>query len=361
MGRFRHRAVSLLTLFALVLGLYVPASAAGITQSKAALEVSAAYMLSAVPAPVVGSIGGEWAVLGLARSGCEVPQEYWNSYYQQVEQTVTDCGGVLHARKYTEYSRLVLALTAIGADPTDVAGYDLTAPLADFEKVIWQGVNGPIYALLALDCGGYGNAELRQQYVDYILEQQCPEGGWSLTDTSDPDLTGMALQTLAKYQSQPKVSAAIQKALNYLSEAQNSSGGFDTLESTAQVLVALCELGLESDYAPLTKDGNTLLDGLLAFRQSDGSFVHAHGQNGNNQMASEQGLYALAAAVRAMEGSSSLYRMDDVTIRASGSNQTEFTSGWTGSGIAALVVQALMAPFTAGIALRQVFAAWGGQ
>lgn len=320
MRRFRQRAAGLLTLFALVLGLCIPASAAGTPQPKAALEASAAYMLSAAPTPAVGSIGGEWAVLGLARSGCEVPKEYWDSYYQQVEQTVTDCGGVLHARKYTEYSRLVLALTAIGADPTDVAGHDLTAPLEDFEKVVWQGVNGPIYALLALDCGGYGTAELRQQYVDYILEQQRQEGGWGLTDTSDPDLTGMALQALAKYQSQSEVSAAIQKALNYLSGAQNSSGGFDTLESTAQVLTAICELGLELDYAPLTKNGNTLLDGLLAFRQSDGSFIHAHGQSGNNQMASEQGLYALAAAVRAMEGSSSLYRMDDVTIRGSSSS-----------------------------------------
>ena len=317
MSRFRQRAVSLLTLFVLALVLYIPASAAGTAQAKAALETSANYMLSEVPEPAVGSIGGEWAVLGLARSGCEVPQEYWDSYYNRVEQTVKNCGGVLHQRKYTEYSRLVLALTAIGADPTSVGGYDILAPLGEYDKVVWQGVNGPVYALLALDCRDYEMPQVRQQYVDYILEQQCPEGGWSLTETSDPDLTGMALQALAQYQNQLKVNAAIQKALSYLSGVQNSGGGFDTLESTAQVLVALCELGLKLDYEPLTKNGNTLLDGLLSFRRSDGSFVHAHGQSGNDQMASEQGLYALAAAVRAAEGKSSLYRMDDVTIHVS--------------------------------------------
>ncbi|MBQ3134232.1 MAG: S-layer homology domain-containing protein [Oscillospiraceae bacterium] len=317
MNRLRQRCVGLLVLSTLLMSLVLPA-AAGTERIGQAVQTSADYMLTAVPAPAVGSVGGEWAVIGLARSGCNVPQDYWDGYYQRVEQTVKNSGGVLHQRKYTEYSRLVLALTAVGADPTDVAGYDLLAPLGDFDKVVWQGVNGPIYALLALDCGDYEMGQVRQRYVDYILARQFPDGGWSLTDTSDPDLTGMALQALASYQSQPKAAAAIQKALDYLSGEQNRNGSFDTLESTAQVLVALCELGLGPNYAPLTGSGNTLLDGLLSFRRSDGSFIHAYGQSGNDQMASEQGLYALAAAVRATEGRASLYHMDDVTICVSG-------------------------------------------
>ena len=314
-------AIAFAVVFVLVLGLCIPASAYDSQQTKSQLQASADYILHTVPTPSVGSIGGEWAVLGLARSGCDVPQDYWDGYYRRVEQTVKNCAGILHQRKYTEYSRLVLALTAIGVDPANVAGYNLLSPLGDYEKVVWQGANGPIYALLALDCGNYEMPGVRQQYVDYILRQQCPEGGWSLTDVSDPDLTGMALQALAKYQNQPQVHAAIQKALSYLAEAQNSNGSFDTLESTAQVLVALCELGLDDTF--LTQNGNTILDGLLIFRRSDGSFVHAIGQSGNDQMASEQGLYALTAAVRAMEGKSSLYRMDDVTIQVSDTSSND--------------------------------------
>lgn len=326
MKRFGQRGPGLLVLLALAINLVLPSVAVGKNQLSKAVQTSADYMLAAVPAPAVGAIGGEWAVIGLARSGCDVPQDYWDSYYRKVEHTVENSGGVLHRRKYTEYSRLVLALTAIGADPVDVAGYDLLAPLGDFEQVIGQGVNGPICALLALDCGGYETQPVRQRYVEHILDRQRSEGGWSLAGTSDPDLTGMALQALAKYQSQPKVDAAIQRALAYLSGEQNRNGGFDTLEGTAQVLVALCELGLGPDYAPLTKNGNTLLDGLLSFRASNGSFVHTREQSGNDQMASEQGLYALAASIRAMEGRSPLYRMDDVTICVSGS----FASGLPG-------------------------------
>ena len=90
-------------------------------------------------------------MIGLARSGCDVPQSYWDAYYDTVEDYVKDHKGNLHDKKYTEYSRVIVALTAIGADPTNVAGYDLLKPLGDFEKTIWQGINGPIWALIALD------------------------------------------------------------------------------------------------------------------------------------------------------------------------------------------------------------------
>jgi len=63
----------------------------------------------------------------------------------------------LHERRYTDYSRVILGLTAAGYDPRAFAGYDLTLPLADFDKTIWQGINGPVFALIALDSGNYSN------------------------------------------------------------------------------------------------------------------------------------------------------------------------------------------------------------
>ena len=109
MKKIRKFAALVLTLCVLV-SLAVPALAASGVQSE--LQGSAAYMLSAVKAPEVGSIGGEWAVIGLARSGYPVPANYFDDYYARVEKYVKDCAGVLHERKYTEYSRVILALTA---------------------------------------------------------------------------------------------------------------------------------------------------------------------------------------------------------------------------------------------------------
>ena len=84
------------------------------------MQETAALMYKTIPKPVVASIGGEWTVLSLARSGIKVPKKYYEDYYKRVEKTVKDAKGILHRMKFTEYSRVILALTAINKDVTDV-------------------------------------------------------------------------------------------------------------------------------------------------------------------------------------------------------------------------------------------------
>ena len=333
MRRIKRISAWILTL-AILLTLTVPALAASSVQNE--VQGSAAYMVSAVKSPEVGSIGGEWAIIGLARSGYTVPANYYEDYYARVEKYVKNCSGVLHERKYTEYSRVVLALTAIGRDPSKVAGYNLLTPLGDFDKTIWQGLNGPIWALIALDSGNYEipknpaakTQATRQLYIDEILNNQMKDGGWSLTGTgdSDVDITAMALQALAKYQDQKAVKTATDKALTYLSNVQDRKGGFASwgttnVESVAQVVVAFCELGMDLNDSRFVKNGHGLVENLLSFRQSNGGFYHVmDGSDGNNQMSAEQGFYALVAIDRAENGKNSLYRMGDVTKNTSKPN-----------------------------------------
>lgn len=275
----------------------------------------ASYVYKTVRKPQVGSVGGEWVVMGLVRSGTDIPSEYYADYYANVEAYVKECKGVLHTKKYTEYSRVVLALTAIGKDPSNVAGYDLIAPLGDFDKTVWQGVNGAIFALIALDSGDY-ESDLRERYVDYILQKQLADGGFALSgESADADVTAMALQALAKYADSPKVKTAIEKALLCLSEMQNASGGFsicgeETAESVAQVIVAICELGISLDDTRFVKNGNTVLDNLMTYYVNGEGFRHTH-SGGTNQMATEQCFYALVAAERLTSGKNSFYRMSD--------------------------------------------------
>lgn len=329
MRQIAKRAGCLLILLALLAGLATSARAA-VTENalEEAMEDTARYLQRAVPAPQVGSIGGEWAVLSLARSGLDVPEAYYQNYREDVEAYVREREGILHTRKYTEYSRVVLALSAIGVDARDVAGFDLTMPLGDFDKTVWQGINGGVWALLALDSAGYPmpvnpaaeTQATRQMYIDYILEQQRPDGGWSLTgkeaENADPDLTGMALQALAKYQDQTSVARAVERALSCMSEQQGPDGGFvswntTNLESCAQMIVALCELEIPLDDTRFVKNGKTMLDHLMTYYQPGKGFLHTEDGAGSNQMATEQGLYGLAAIRRALKGENSLYRMGD--------------------------------------------------
>lgn len=301
----------------------------GKSEAERAMDGAAACLAAAVPAPRYGSIGGEWTVIALSRAGAAVKENYFTDYYAALERTVRESAGVLSERKYTEYSRVILALSALGKDARDIAGYDLTLALGDYEKTTAQGVNGAIYALLALDSREYpmpqnadaGTQATRQMYVDAILTAQLSDGGWNFTgESADPDLTAMALQALAKYQEQSAVKAAVNRALVCLSAMQNVDGGFsswdtENAESCAQAILALVELGIGVDDTRFVKDGGSVLDALLSYQNADGGFCHTHGGE-TNLMASEQAACALASFVRAGRGETSLYRMAALAGRA---------------------------------------------
>lgn len=268
------------------------------------------------------AFGSEWLVIALARSGRDVP----DSYYDSVVKAVQSAKGQLSDKKSTEYARTILALTAIGKDPTDVGGYDMLARLADMDDVTYQGINGAIFALLALDSGKYdvpaaaegGTQVTRDGLVAYILAQQLSDGGWALSGTSaDPDVTAMALQALAPYRTGDEtVDAAVDKGVQLLSDMQLSDGGYSSWgtlnsESCAQVLIALATLGIDpvSD-SRFVKNGLTVLDALLAYAVSGGFRHTVDGEA--DAIATEQALCALTSYARLLDGKTALYDMTDV-------------------------------------------------
>lgn len=310
MLRFRRITALFLTAL-LAFFMLLPVSAASATD---ALTDTANYVKKTTTNP---GFGDEWKVMALARSGESVPDNYFSDYYKNVESYVKACTGVLHAKKYSEYSRVIVALTAIGKNPANVGGYDLLKPLSDYKQTIWQGMNGAIWALIALDSGDYPS-DLRQDYVNYLLSLEITGGGWALTGKqADVDITAMTLQALAKYQDQPKVKAAVERGVTWLSKVQNKDGTFSTMgvatsESTAQVIVALGELGVATNDARFCKNGKSVMDGLLSYYTKDNGFVHISGGK-TDGMATEQGFYALVSAKRVTNGESSLYRMSSKT------------------------------------------------
>lgn len=312
-------------LSALLLLLAMLVSLAACGKEKPPIEKTARYLQAQIPEPTCAAVGGDWLVFGLARSGLKAPQKYFDTYYKNVEDYIVSVDGVLSRKKNTEYSRVILALTAIGKNPADAAGFNLLLPLGDFDETVRQGVNGVIFALLALDSGGYEIPEApeaetqatRELYVGELLRREIPDGGWALTGgTPDADMTAMALQALAKYRDRQDVEDAVQRGLAALSALQEPNGAYlswdeENSESVCQVIVALTELGISLDDERFVKNGQTLPQVLERFACEDGSYRHS--LNGNSdEMATEQAFYALAAIHRAEAGEATLYDMTDV-------------------------------------------------
>lgn len=308
------------------------------TTAQEALNKAETYMKNKVTSPVVDSIGGEWAVMGMARYNT-LSQSAKIAYLTNLYQLLEEKGGVLSKVKYTEYSRVSMALTSIGINPGEANGYNLLKPLADFKAVNAQGINGTIFALIALDTKKYEIPALSQEelakgrvqttrdnLIAEILSKEAAGGGWSLQGkTADPDVTSMALQALAPYRDRADVKPYVNRGIEKLKAMQDTQGGFaseaDTsgkpvknLESTAQVVIALSAIDpnlITSDS--FMKNGKTLLDELLRFQLPDGSFAHLDTVPlETNQMATEQGTLALIAWCRAADGQNRLYDMTDV-------------------------------------------------
>lgn len=278
--------------------------------------------------PTVNSTGGEWMVIGLARSGRTVPAGYYDNVVEYVKAKA-DANERLHPTKVTDNARVILALTAIGKDVTNVGGHNLLKGLDSMDYVQAQDINGPIFTLIALDSHNYPTMGdvTREKLIQVILDAQLNDGGWNLSaENADPDMTAMAIQALAPYyKTNETVKAAVDKALEALSALQCSDGGFgswDTVnsESCAQVIVALTALGIDPTAdSRFVKNGHTVLDALAGFYVTGGGFRHTAGGE-RNDMATEQGYYALAAYYRFANTQTRLYDMSDVTIQTGGSN-----------------------------------------
>ena len=292
------------------------------------------YIQKNVPAPVVASDRGEWAVLGLARAGVELSDAYIQAYYGKVVAYVQKnmgADGVLvdpesHNPTVTDNERIILALTAIGKDPANVGGKNLLAALQD--RNIMQvtntsdtDINGLVFGLLALNSGNY--TQDSYWLVQAILTQQNEDGSWSVSAEKKPDgdvdMTAMALQALAPYYNEgddTTVNAAVDKALQWLS-AKYKGTGYTSAESCAQVVVALSALQLnansDSSFVK-TVDGapTSVLGDLLRYYLGEGQgFKHAASLKTADQKATEQALYAMAAYERYCRRTNALYDMTD--------------------------------------------------
>lgn len=292
-----------------------------------------AYIQSAVSAPVVSYLFGEWAVLGQARAKVPLSEAYIAAYYEKVVAYVQKnmgADGVLvdpESRNptVTDNERIILALTAIGKDPANVGGENLLKALQnkDIMKVTDTSntdINGLVMGLLALNSRNYTSDT--SWLVQAVLAQQNEDGSWSASADTKPvgdvDMTAMALQALAPYHKDSgneTVNTAVEKALSWLSGKYRS--GYDSSESCAQVVIALSALNLDANTdARFTKtvEGKTLsvLGNLLQYRVAEnGGFKHQFADKAVNEMATEQALCAMAAYARFTEKANALYDMTD--------------------------------------------------
>jgi len=311
------------------------------------------YLMNDTYLELAGTTPGDWYQIGMGRFGYK---DDYAGYLAVIKEKVQDrykTSARLSAAKATEWHRISLAILASGGDPTK-AGTDTNGNAINLiadgtynrgktTSLGKQGINGWIWGLIALDSKRYpvpaGAHDSRDSMIKEILSRQLSDGGFTLYgNASDPDITAMALQSLAPYYNSEKtytysnkasgksvtkkVRQVVDEAVSRLSKMQLATGDYDSwgtknVESTAQVAVALCSLGINVQTdSRFIKNGNTLLDGIMLYRMADGGFIHSYTYDADNPtslptesntMGSEQTLYTLTAVWRQEKGMRTLY------------------------------------------------------
>lgn len=353
---YRHGFFKKTITYVTVLCLFIAMAGGGIASSADAKTLGSSdvdivltnvgsYIMAEDAAPGYDSIEG---MIGLVRSGKAVSEKYKDTFYKNTVKYLDNQSWTLSETRYSEYSKLIIAMTAVGKDASAIDGHNLLNRLSDFSKIKQEGLNGPAWALLALKAhpdyqipkdSRASEHTTEEGLIAYLLGKEITKGGWSLdSDTPDVDVTALTLMALSPYYGKrTDVTEAVDRALGWLSGVQNQKGGYPAISGVsgtetsvvnAQVICALCSLGVDpvKDARFIKGDDKEVVSRLFGYYVSadedHGGFVRVLSDTGNDgdidDVSTAQGMCAAAAYKRFLTDKTSLYDMSDVTITIGG-------------------------------------------
>ena len=265
--------------------------------------------------------GQEWEIYAFAKTERTIDDALIKNYKKSLADHKAEWAG--STGKVTDCERVALTLAALDEDITSFDGVNLAAVICSHSDLT-ASANNLVYALIALDEAGvkdealsaFGSSWTRAQLVCTLLAFQNSDGGFTIdaAGASNVDMTAMALQALAPYvdgdacdaalasNGQLSVASAVDKALGFLKGQKNSLCDFGSVESNAQVLLALVALGKDPANSKngFATGANSLITAIAAYEVADGKgYAHTMGSDGKpgnaNALATVQVLRALSA------------------------------------------------------------------
>lgn len=218
----------------------------------------------------------------------------------------------------TNIDRKIMTLTARGIDCSKLSKYNNGEPFIDakgnevddFVSILYNysggyTINGPIFALNALDMGNYTIPEnavwTREKLLETILNHKYLSDGFGL------DMVTMLMQSIAPYQNDPvygeRVKAKLWEGFDIVMNSFGTDpfdnpfgvqwGGVYTSEGASQIICALSAMGVDVHTDVRLNNGkDSVLTSFLNYADFDeGYFAHSN-TTPKNAMATYQGCYA---------------------------------------------------------------------
>ena len=284
---------------------------------RTALQKTVKLIYNDNSSPEVGVY--DWHLFAVNRSGLTLTGlSEWNQKY-------VNSLDVSKLNYPSDYAKVIIGLSAAGADPTSVNGVNLLEKMLEDKDAVLFNLSNATFSLIALDTKNYdipsGCEITRDDIINYLLNQNIEDGVIVAEYGKELDATYMAVQALAKYDddAHPGVKAFIDGALSSIGgENQADSGllyswGSENVCTTSQALLAVIAAG--KDPEEYSKAGNSIIDGILSKQTAEGAFQaydnwtdweHPYWYD-DYSYSTPQAAYALAGYVRYTQGLNGIY------------------------------------------------------
>lgn len=311
--------------------------------------------------PGIEDVNGLYVVFLLARAGFKA-DSFYNDVYEKInaqlcslnmigkvydessDKYITEKSIISDGYASQTYAKIALCVEALGKNPADVGGFNLIDKLVDRSvydsSSIYSREDMILFAIDAIDASipegdkYLTREELVSNVVNDVDNQIATSISWGSIDSA-----AMKIQSLAPYVkkdvanvSKDAVTAACDKALNFIESMQGTDGTYgDSYSSSnvwtlAQVMTTAglfgCDILSESDGSDFVKNGTTLFDVANSFVDIDSKKV----DDGLMSFQPEQLLRGLNSCIRSLENSSSLYNTSDADYKASEPSKMAVTS-----------------------------------
>ncbi len=254
-----------------------------------------------------GNSEEDWIALYLSASG-QGESYRLDEYLSALENKLTSTAPAM------DRLRMSLLLAVMGENPDYI------------QKTIYEcidklGIMSNIYGLMLALSTDLNDVDFIANKTATLIGLQNANGGFGLSNVPDTDITAMAIYSLSFEKDTPQVKAAIDKATLFLSERQKASGGFtsfgiETAEGSAQVILALCSVGINPETdTRFIKNGNSVVDALLSYVKESGGFSHTI-SGSENIKATSQAMLAIYACERFFNGEKFIFDSDLTLVKA---------------------------------------------
>lgn len=193
----------------------------------------------------------------------------------------------------------ILTLVFSGMNPENFQGLNLIKSLYEYQNLSSMDAIVNSLALIAFDSNQFSIPDdafnTRESIVQSLLQMQQKDGSFVFNGEENFEITAIAISALSPYKEQESVRTSIQSALSYLQNQLSKTQNCNCYTLSC-LTIAVSSLGISVDDSRFANGDESLVDSMMQYQLSNGSFTVDEDTEQADAIATELAIVAMIAA-----------------------------------------------------------------